>query len=310
MILTVCLSPCIDVNIEVRSLCVGKSNNVVNKRIFYTGKALNVAMGLAKLDSDCLATGFMYEDNGRLFEHELHKEGVSYKFVWCKGRVRENYKFIDDKSMLTEIDDIGSEVGDKKAEELLETVTTLANKCNAIVISGGLPKGLNADYYGKVLSCAPKETLRIVDSEGERLLSALESGGAALVKPNLEELQRTVDMRIRNKKDALNACFKLIDKGADRVLLSLGKEGAIITDGNRHFYGKTINVAMNSTVGAGDAMVAGASDALLKGGSLEEILQSGIAAGTAAVTLPDSITFHRDKYDEVLKMLNTEEIFV
>ncbi len=309
MILTICLSPCIDVNVEVDSLSVGKSHNVINKRVFCTGKALNVATGLAKLDSECFATGFMYEDNGRLFEHDLHENGVPYKFVWCKGRVRENYKFIDNKSMLTEIDDVSSPVGVQKENELLDLVKELARQCNAVVISGGLPKDLKPDFYGKILSLVPSDVKRIVDSEGERLLSALAVGGVDLVKPNLEELRRTVKMPIQNNKEALTACNVLLDKGAKIVLLSLGKDGAIITDGIKSYSAKSVNVAMNSTVGAGDAMVSAATDALVKGGTLPEILRCGMAAGTAAVTLPDSISFKREKYDEVLSMLAIEEIF-
>ena len=92
MILAICLSPCIDVNMEVDSLSVGKSNKILNKRIYFTGKAINSARGLKRLGAQVQATGFMYEDNGRLFEQELHYEGVPYRFVWCPGRVRENYK--------------------------------------------------------------------------------------------------------------------------------------------------------------------------------------------------------------------------
>ena len=81
MILTVSLSPCIDVNIEVDSLSVGMSHKIISKRIFYTGKSINVSIGLARLGAQAFVTGFMYEDNGRLFEQELHREGINYKFV-------------------------------------------------------------------------------------------------------------------------------------------------------------------------------------------------------------------------------------
>ena len=67
MIVTVCPSPCIDVNIEVDSLSVGMSNKIISKKTFYTGKALNVAIGLARLKEDVFATGFMYEENGVQF---------------------------------------------------------------------------------------------------------------------------------------------------------------------------------------------------------------------------------------------------
>lgn len=307
MILSVCLSPCIDVNIEVESLAVGMSHKIINKRIFFTGKALNVAIGLSRLNADVFATGFMYEDNGGQFEQELHREGVPYKFVWCKGRVRENYKFIDHKSMLTEIDDISPEVSVEKQEELIKLVGQLAANCEAVVLSGGLAKGMSPEYYGRILRAIPSGVKKIVDSEGERLYSALETG-VDLIKPNIEELERTLKRSIKTQSDMLDGCKELLDRGAKRVLLSLGKKGAVITDGTRSLYSKSVNVAMNSTVGAGDGMVAAATQALVKGGSLEDILRCGVAAGTAAVTSPYSISFGKEKFMEILSALTVKEI--
>ena len=198
MILTVCLSPCIDVNIEVDSLAVGRSHKVISKRVFFTGKALNVAIGLAHLKSDVFATGFMYEGNGNQFEIELHREGVPYKFVWNKGRVRENYKFIDIKSMLTEIDDVSPEVDERNSEELITLVKQLSSKCEAVVVSGSLALGMTPDYYAKILSAVPDTVKKVVDTEGDRLREALKCG-VDLVKPNIEELERTLKRKIKSK---------------------------------------------------------------------------------------------------------------
>lgn len=307
MILTVCPSPCIDVDIEVESLSVGKSNKIRSKRTFYTGKALNVAIGLARLKTEVFATGFMYEENGSRFEYELHREGVPYRFIWNKGRVRENYKFIDHRSMLTEVDDISPEVPESKQEELLKLVKELSAHCDGIVISGGLAKGMAPDFYSKVLKSVPPSVIKIADTEGERLFEALKCG-VKLVKPNLGELERTLERKINSKEEMFAACRELIDKGAEYVLLSLGKKGAVITDGVDFFYCKSINVAMNSTVGAGDGMVAAAADALIKGEPLPEILRCGVAGGTAAVTLPDSISFMKDKYEEIYSTLTVQKI--
>lgn len=307
MILSVNLSPCIDVNIEVDSLSVGMINKVVSKSTFFTGKALNVAIGLARLGANSFVTGFMYEDNGSLFEQELHKEGVNYKFVWNKGRVRENYKFIDRKSMLTEIDDISPEVSVENQQKLIELVASLSPHSEAVVLAGGLPKGMTPDYYNKILSAVPAGVKKVVDSEGERLTQALKCG-VDLIKPNLEELERTFNKQIKSKTVLLDSCKKLIEMGAKVVLVSLGKQGAVITDGVKSFYGKSINVAMNSTVGAGDAMVAAATKALTSGAPLDEILKCGVAAGTAAVTLPDTISFRKTKYEEILSSLSIKEI--
>lgn len=307
MILTICLSPCIDVNMEVESLSVGKLNKILNKRIYYTGKAINAARGLHRLGAMVQATGFMYEGNGRLFEQELHYEGVPYKFVWCPGRVRENYKFVDHKSMLTEVDDISPEVSEDKKRELIELVRRLSENCEAVVLSGGLAKDMSPSYYADILSAASAGAKKIVDTAGDRLFEALKCG-PDLVKPNLSELESSLKITITNKHDALEGCRKLLDRGAKYVLLSLGKEGAILTDGSKNLYCKSINVAMNSTVGAGDAMVAAATFALTKGGSMEEILRCGVAGGTAAVTSPDDITFRKEKYEEILDGLEVHEI--
>ena len=125
MILTVCMSPCTDVTIELDSLNVGKTNVVKSKNVSFGGKALNVAIGVARLGGESFATGLMYNESGSLFENALNKEGVPYTFVWNKGRARENYKFIDNRAMLTEVNDVGEEISRDKANEVLNMVRML-----------------------------------------------------------------------------------------------------------------------------------------------------------------------------------------
>ena len=307
MILCVNLCPCLEINIEVDSLAVGRMHKVISRRTFFTGKAMNVATGLARLGAHALASGFMYEDNGRLFEQEMHKEGVTYKFVWNKGRVKEVYKFIDRKSMLTEVVDDATPIEEKNGKLLLDTVADLAKNCNAIVFSGEVSEGLPEDYMRQVMSVVPENVLKVVDTDGNRL-STLLGCGLDLVKPNLNELSRATGMKITDRDSMIRACDNLLERGAKRVLLSLGKQGAVICDGKQRLYCTSLNVAMNSTAGAGDAMVAAATKALTEGAALADILRCGVAAGTASVTLPDSISFLKDKYDEVLQMVTVKEI--
>jgi len=307
MILTVCLSPNIDVNIEVDALNVGMTHKIINKRVFFTGNALNVAVGISRLKSQAFATGFMYEDNGSQFENQLHRDGVPYKFIWNKGRVCENYKFVDRRSMMTEVTDTNPDVDEDKQEELLELIANLSENCEAIVISGGLAGGMKPDFYKRILERVPNRLLKIVDTDGENLKEILKCG-VDLVKPNLSELETALNKQFRTHSEMLSGCMKLLDMGAKRVLLSLGKKGAIITDGNKSFYCKSINVAMNSTVGAGDGMVAGATCALSQGLPIEEILRCGVAAGSAAVTSPNSISFGYEKYKEILSNITVKEL--
>ena len=298
MILTVCMSPSVDVTIELDALNVGKVNIVKNKTLSFTGKALNVAIGVARLGGDAYATGFMYNENGAMFERALDREGVPFAFVWNSGRVRENYKCIDKKSMLTEINDVGGQVAVEKLGELMQMIRNFSSRSDVTVISGGLPRGVDTSYYREIFRTVDSHSLRIADTEGAKLFAALEAG-IDLVKPNLEELQETLGREFKDKQDMLSGCHELLDRGAKIVLLSLGKDGAVITNGTKNYYCKSINVAVNSTVGAGDGMVAAAATMLEKEADLPDILRAGVAAGTATVTTFDTISFTRAKYDEI-----------
>ena len=291
------MSPSVDVTIELDSLNVGKVNIVKNKTLSFTGKAINVAIGVARLGAQAYATGFMYNENGAMFESALDKEGVGFSFVWNSGRVRENYKCIDQKSMLTEINDVGGQVGDEKLVELLQMIRNFSSRSEVTVISGGLPRGVDAGYYRELFKA---------DAEGAKLFASLEAG-IDLVKPNLEELEETLGREFRDKSDMLSGCRELLDRGAKTVLLSLGKDGAVITNGTKNFYCKSINVAVNSTVGAGDGMVAAAAAQLQQGAPIEEILRAGVAAGTATVTTFGTVSFTKNKYDEILSGLEVTE---
>ena len=106
----------------------------------------------------------------------------------------------------------------------------------------------------------------------------------------------------------VSACAKLIDKGAENVLLSLGQQGAILTNGQKSYFAKTANVAVNSTVGAGDSMLSAAAYMVERGSDMKEILRCAVAAGTASITTPGTNLFYKDKYDEIYQKIKVEEI--
>lgn len=307
MILTVCMSPCTDVTIEIDSLNIGKTNIVKSKYMTFGGKALNVAIGVSRLGGNPYATGLMYNENGYMFERELDKEGVPFRFIWNKGRARENYKFIDNRAMLTEVNDVGEEVSKEKTAEVLSMVRMLSQNAEVTVVSGGLPRGVDASFYGELVKAIDPKSLKIVDASGDRLFSAI-AQGVDMVKPNIDELENTLGRHIESKEDMLAGCKELLDRGAKRVLLSLGKQGAVITDGEKSYYCKSLNVAVNSTVGAGDGMVAAAAMKLAENAPLSEILRAGVAAGTATVMTTGKTSFTREKYNEVISNLRVSEL--
>jgi len=309
MILTICPNPSIDCTIELDSLNVGKLNRVDSKVETYSGKALNVAMGIARLGEEAFATGFMFENHGRMFEHVLDREGVKHQFVYDKGNARVNYKIIDKRSMLTEINDRGETVEREKQQELIEYIKKISSDYDIIVMSGSLPKGVDSSFYGEVLSVIPKDKKIIVDAEKANMLSAIGSSEIFMAKPNLRELEAFTGKDVRDLHDMVRASRKYIDKGVKNVLISLGAEGAVLTNGEESYFCKSASVAVNSTVGAGDCMVAAACVGLKKGVPMRELLRMSVAAGTAAVTTSGTNLFYHDKYKEIYAKINSEKIY-
>ncbi len=309
MILSICPNPSIDCTIELDSLNVGKLNRVDNKVETYSGKALNVAVGVARLGEQSFATGFMFDAHARLFEHVLDKEGVKHKFVYNKGNTRTNYKIIDKRSMLTEINDRGERVTEEKQNELIEVVKELSPDYQIAVMSGSLPKGVAPEYYGQVVKAIPDNVKVIIDTEKHNMLSALSAREIFMVKPNLRELEEFTGNVVRDLHDMVKASKKYLDKGVKYVLVSLGSEGAVLTDGVDSYFCKSANVAVNSTVGAGDSMISAVCVGLTKGVNMPELLRMAASAGTAAVTTSGTNLFYYDKYKEIYAKIQAEKIY-
>ncbi len=308
MILSICPNPSIDCTIELDNLNVGMLNRIDSKVETYSGKALNVAMGIARLGGESFATGFMFENHAKMFEHVLDKEKVKHRFVYNCGNARTNYKIIDKRSMLTEINDRGETVKSDKQAELVELVKNISAECDIAVMSGSLPKGVDASFYGQVLKAIPDRVKVIVDTEKENMLSAMGSREIFMAKPNLRELESFTGQRVVDLHDMVKASYKYIDKGVQYVLISLGADGAVLTNGKESYFCKSASVAVNSTVGAGDCMVAASCVALSDGKPMYELLRSAVAAGTAAVTTSGTNLFYFDKYKEIYSKIYSEKI--
>ena len=298
MILTVGMSPCVDVTVRLNKFKLGKTNVAGGKSVTYAGKANNVALGVSRLGGEAFVTGFMYNENGSLFEKALDKEGIPFSFIWNTGRVRENYKFIDENGVLTEVNEEGREVSGEKRRELLDFVRIQAAKSEAAVISGGAPKGTPASFYKELVLVAKGTKIVATDTYGERLKAALEAG-VDLIKPNLDELSATLGGEFLTPEERLAGARELVKAGAKHVLLSLGGEGAIWADENEAYYAECARVCVESTVGAGDAMLAAATKSLAEGLPLAEILRRAAAAGTASVAEKDDPSFKKQTYDKI-----------
>lgn len=307
MILTVCPNPCVDCTIEIEDFKIGRLNRLDNKIENLAGKALNSAIGITRLGGKAFATGFMFEGGGKRFMRFLSDECIENTFVWNEGNVRVNYKIIDGKSMMTEINDKGDPVTEAKQRELISFVSQKSKECSMVVISGSLPQGVSDEYYAALIKSVDKNAKVIVDGEKGKLAAALKTG-VFMVKPNLAELEDFTGEKYKSYEEMVDGCKSLVKKGAKFVMLSLGRRGAIFTDGTNSYFCKSENVAVNSTVGAGDSMVAASCVAIEKGSDMEEVLRCAVAAGTASITTPGTNLFTKEKYLEIYSALKVAKL--
>ena len=219
MILTVCPNPSIDCTIELDNLNVGMLNRIRNKVETYSGKALNAAIGVSRLSESVIATGFMFENHAKLFEQVLDREGVKYDFVNCKGSTRVNYKIIDKKSMLTEINDKGETVDRLLQTELLSKIARLSNQCGIAVVSGSLPDGVSPDFYRAeaLLSSSLNVVAIIVDPLLEIVLSLGLGALLGFILTKVEELFFSNSNRL-----ALSIAFVFMTIALSQISFSIG----------------------------------------------------------------------------------------
>ena len=189
--------------------------------------------------------------------------------------------------MMTEINDKGESVGEKEQDELADLVGELSATASVVIMSGSLPSGVADDYYFRLSERIPKNVKKIFDVTGDRLVNALK-GGAYLVKPNLDELREITGEHYDGFDEMLGGCRRLLDAGAENVMLSLGRKG---------------------TVGAGDGMVAATALMTERGETKEEILRCAVAAGTASVTTPGTNLFYKDKFLEIYDRIKVEKVY-
>jgi 1-phosphofructokinase len=185
----------------------------------------------------------------------------------------------------TKFNEPGAFVPTAQLRALLDSVTASAAGADWVVASGSLPPGVPDGFYGDVVRALRDAGVPVaVDTSGAALLAALDAG-PALVKPNVHELAEATGRPLRTVGDVLDAAGRLRDAGARAVLASLGSDGAVLVDDGVAWFGEAPVSAPVSSVGAGDALLAGF---LAGGGSGADALGQGLAWGAAAVGLPGS----------------------
>lgn len=284
---TITLNAAVDATYVVERFAPGGANRIVRKHEVPGGKGNNVARILSARGHAVIATGFLGGEHGRFIERGLQEAGIEPRFVWLgHGESRTCHTILErDTGRATEILEAGPEIDDDDCERLLERLPRLVDAIDAVVISGSAPAGAGPEFLERLAAIVRAGSSRmVVDSSGESLVSLL-SGRPDLIKPNEDEMRVLMGQADSLERQIAFVGSSLIARQMApraRVLMSLGKGGALLISeaGVLRSYAPAVHVV--NTVGCGDALLAGFLDGWLCGLDSAESLREAIVSGTAA----------------------------
>jgi 1-phosphofructokinase len=282
---TVTANPSVDRTIEVPGLVRGGLHRATGVHVQPGGKGINVARALVCNGIKARAVVPAGGAEGEQLISLLSDYSIEVVRVPALGPVRMNVSVIEPDATVTKLNEPGARLTATETRALADAVINAAHDASWVVVAGSLPPGVEPEFYAELIRRLAGEDVQVaVDTSGPALLAAV-TAKPSLIKPNHHELEEAANRPLRTLKDVVEAAQELRHLGAGAVLASLGSDGAVLVDGEGCWHAEAPVVLARSSVGAGDATLAGF---LAGGGQGDQALVSGVAWGAAAVSLPGS----------------------
>ncbi len=304
MILTVTLNAAIDRTVAVPNFRLGRRHRAVESRTVAGGKGINVARALSLLGRPVIAAGFVGGPTGTRVLEQLHEESVLTDFTRIAAETRINLAVIDPTSgEQTEINERGPAVSPEEVKRLFERIGYLAGGAKICVLAGSLPPGAGDDLYARLISDLNRRGVAVVlDAEGEAMLEGVRAG-ASMVTPNEREAEELVGQEFADRDDLAQGLLELVRLGAGEAAITR-PEGCVAAVGEnssrRLLEVHTEPLEPVSTVGSGDAFLAGYVAARYEGRSAEDCLAYGVACGAESTQHFGAGTVDRNQVERLL----------
>lgn len=304
MILTITLNPCIDKSSRVEFLKPEsklRCTEVVNEP---GGGGINVSKALQKLETTSIALFPSGGNNGNMLCYMLREEGIPFHAVDSKVETRENWIVLETSTNKQfRFTFPGREVMEDSIKTLIEQIRAFSP--TYVVASGSLPPGLPDYFYGLIVKNASAIGAKcIIDTSGSAL-QALKGKHAYLIKPNIGELCKMLNIEKLDKTEVPDGAQQAIMDGfAEIIVVSMGPAGAWLVSSDKRYFVAAPIVEKKSTVGAGDSMVAGITYYLEKGKTLREAIRFGVACGSAATMNEGTQLFNRTDVEKLFAFIN------
>ncbi len=286
MIVTVTLNPAVDREYIVPAIEFDTVLRATEWRTDVGGKGFNVARMLRSIGAPSLAMGFAGGRSGEFLRDGLESLGIETDFVWVEGVTRTNVSIVSSRQgRYVKANEPGPTISAGARANLKQKILAAVTTGSWWVLAGSLPPGVPADIYRDLIDLIQDAGGQaILDASGEAL-SASCRAGPFLVKPNVAEAHQLTGLPVETITDITAAGLAIHKIGGSVVVVSRGKDGASLTDGQTAWHATAPLIEERNPIGAGDSMVAGLVWGLSQGYDLGEALRWGVACGAATASL-------------------------
>ncbi len=284
-IITVTANTAIDHVIALPPFALGDTVIAHSSRSFAAGKGINVAKALVSLNHPVIALGFVGQQSRHEFE-ALQSHLLKTDFTYVDSKTRSNITLTSNAAEAeTHIRTTGYTVTAADCEHLFNQLKAHAEAGDSVVLSGSLPPGAPADFYKHLISiCHLQGAKVILDSSGVALQDAL-SACPDLIKPNHNELEALMDTTLPDEPSIIAAAHRIVSQGIPCVVVSRGSKGALAVTAKQVISATLASppppTQIISTIGCGDAMVAGLALATLQNLELTAAFKLAMTCATA-----------------------------
>jgi len=313
MIITITPNAAIDKTLTVPNFHAGFRHRASQSLTLPGGKGVNIARALKTLDVPVIASGLVGGRTGQQIIEGLTREGILNDFVRIAGESRTSTAVIDPTNMSqTEINEYGPVVTEAERQLFLEKIDYLAKGAHYVVLAGSLPRRLPDDFYFQALQLIKaRRCFSVLDSAGEPLRLGVR-GHPDFVSPNLREAEDLVGHEFHDEQDVIEATEVIHELGAQNVIITL-PDGCVarIKHGRRfRTYHATIPrfETVVSTVGSGDAFLAGFITYRFAKNEISDCLRFGVACGAASTQSYGAGVLDVDEVEQLYKTVSVTEV--
>ncbi|MDE5777778.1 MAG: 1-phosphofructokinase [Lachnospiraceae bacterium] len=281
MIYTVTLNPSLDYIVSVTDLNLGTTNRTTNELLYPGGKGINVSIVLNNLGIESKILGFTAGFTGREIRRKIKEIGLSENFIDVnEGMSRINIKIRSNEE--TEVNGMGPKLTEENIKNLYEQLDALTEG-DVLVLSGSIPSGLSSTLYQDIMKRYKDKRLLIAVDASKDLLTNVLPLNPFVIKPNKQELEEILDIKLNDTQDTVIYAKKLQETGARNVIVSMAGNGAVLVteDGDTFYTKPPVGKAVNS-VGAGDSMLAGFLYGYLTFKDYEKAFYYSVCTGSAS----------------------------